>query len=66
MSKKRRSSKPSWLQDFRTRLELIELFDLAFEIECDCELVKRMQKLAQEYGRFFTMPPMPGVRKRKR
>ena len=58
MSKKRALEKPAWLKEFRRRVALIEIIDLAFELQCNCEVCQRLRNLAREMGEEF-LPRQP-------
>jgi len=56
----RKVRKPEWLIDFRKRIRLIEIIDRAFEVDCDCEVVRALRDMAGEMGEVFMSSP-PGV-----
>lgn len=53
VSRSRKLEKPKWLRDFRKRIALIEVFELVFEIDCDCEVCQRLRTIAHEMGEEF-------------
>jgi len=58
MSKRKAAEKPQWLRDFRRRIALIEVMELAFDLECDCEVCQRLRNIAREMGEEF-LPRAP-------
>ena len=57
MKSKSRLEKPKWLKEFRKRIALIEIFELVFENDCDCEVCRRLRNIAHEMGEEFLSGP---------
>jgi len=55
----RRLKKPGWLVEFRKRIRLIEIIEKAFEVDCDCEVVRALREVAGELGEVFISSPPP-------
>jgi len=55
----RRLKKPGWLVEFRKRIRLIEIIERAFEVDCDCEVVRALREVAGELGEVFISSPPP-------
>lgn len=59
MSKRKQLEKPAWLKEFRRRVALFETIELAFEIECNCEVCQRLRNIAREMDEEFLPPTSP-------
>jgi len=54
--KKSKTDKPEWLVEFRKRTALIDIIELAFDIDCNCEVCVRLRKIAKDLGSLITVP----------
>jgi len=54
--KKAKIDKPQWLIEFRKRTALIDIIELAFETNCNCEVCVRLRKIAKDLGSLITVP----------
>jgi len=50
---------PTWLVDFKKRIALIEVIELAFKNKCDCEVCKKLREIAEDLGKTFSLPKTP-------
>jgi len=68
--------KPKWLEEWKRRTRIINIIELAFETDCDCEVCRAVRELGQEMEGLIppsapALPPTSGgerqrVRKRKK
>jgi len=66
--------KPKWLEEWKRRTRIINIIELAFETDCDCEVCEAVRELGQEMEGLMppSAPALPptsggeGLRKRKR
>jgi len=66
--------KPKWLEEWKRRTRIINIIELAFETDCDCEVCRAVRELGEEMEGL--MPPSAptlayasggeGLRKKKR
>ena len=47
---------PDWIKEFKKRIELIEIIERAYLIDCECEVCKRLRELGKELGKMFKLP----------
>jgi len=47
---------PEWIREFKRRIELIEIIEQAYLIDCECEVCKRLRELGKELGKMFKLP----------
>ena len=67
-------SKPKWLEEWKRRTRIINIIELAFETDCDCEVCRAVRQLGEEMENLMppSAPTLPnvgggeGLRARKR
>ena len=47
--------KPKWLEEWKRRTRIINIIELAFETNCDCEVCRAVRQLGEEMEGL--MPP---------
>jgi len=50
---------PSWLEDFKKRIALIEVIEAAFKSKCTCEVCRKLREIAEDLGKTFELPKTP-------
>jgi len=71
---KKSLKKPKWLEEWKRRTRIINIIELAFDVDCDCEVCRAVRELGQEMEGLMppSAPALPnvgggeGLRKRKR
>jgi len=66
--------KPKWLEEWKRRTRIINIIELAFDVDCDCPVCEAVRELGQEMEGLMppSAPTLPnvgggeGLRKRKR
>jgi len=52
-NEKKSFERPKWLVNFRKQTELIDVIDLAYSENCECNVCQRLRKVAIDLGELF-------------
>jgi len=53
MEKDKSSKIPSWIQEFKRRTMIIDVFAMAYENDCDCSVCQKLREICEDMGQWF-------------
>jgi len=55
------SKLPSWIQEFKRRTAIIEVFAMAYENDCNCLVCERLREIGEDMGQMFIGGGQEGI-----
>jgi len=62
MSAQKIVRKPTWLVEFRRRMALFDIIEMAYEDGCNCPVCEKIREFGEELGQVLGPLPGPEVR----